>query len=189
MSALPRSGTRGLGRPLSAGAMRVPSPAHRTIAVFSVPAIPQTPRPVSFRQLARAQLRREMAIVPCGQGREGGGLQVPLEISPGARDVLNVVWLAVAFEQTQPQPQEAGIALSTEVGIGRSKGRAVERPLARCDLGAIAAVELAFKRAGHAGAGILEQGDEIEGKMLRQRILEVEDADPGHALTLRQPHQ
>src|SRR5262244_1114778 len=99
MSALPRSGTRGLGRPLSAGAMRVPSPAHRTIAVFSVPAIPQPP-PSSARQRAAAQLWREMAIVPCPQALERGRAQVPLEISPGARDMLQVLRLAVP-------PQEA----------------------------------------------------------------------------------
>src|SRR5215831_3549987 len=188
-SGLPCTGTSGLGRPLSAGAMRVPSPAHRTIAVFSEPAIPQIPRPSSLRQLVVAQLRREMAIVPCCQCCEGGRPQVPLEISPGARDVLQVVWLAVALEQTQPQPQEAGVSLSAEVGIGRGEGGAVEGPLADRDLGAIVVEELAFELGGYAGAGVLEEGDEIEGKMLRERILEVEDADPGHPLALGQPHE
>src|SRR6516164_2083338 len=159
-SALPCSGTSGLGRPLSAGAMRVPSPAHRTIAVFSVPAIPQIPRPSSFRQLVIAQLRREMVIVPCCERPEGGRPQVSLEISPGARDVLHVMWFAVALEQSQPQPQEAGVSLSAEVGIGRGKGGAVEGPLGDRDLGAIVVEELAFERGGNAGAGVLEQGDE-----------------------------
>src|SRR5215467_2963114 len=188
-SALPCTSTSGLGRPLSAGAMRVPSPAHRTIAVFSVPAIPPTPRASSFRQLVVAQLRREMAIVPCCEGRERRRPQVPLEISPGARDVLQVLRLAVALEQAQPQPQQAGVALRAEVGIGRGKGGAVERPLADRGLGAIALEELAFEIGGHAGARVLEQGDEIEGKMLGERILEIEDADPGHALALGQPHE
>src|SRR5215831_13556901 len=157
MSALPRSGTRGLGRPLSAGAIRVPRPAHRTIAVFSVPAIPQPPRPSSARQRAGAQLWREMAIVPCAEAIERGRPQVSLEISPGARDILQVLRFAVPLQEAQPEPKEAGVALSAEVGIGRGKGAGLERGLARRGLGAIMLEKFAFERGRHAGARILEQ--------------------------------
>src|SRR5262245_40320726 len=130
MSGLSRSRTSGLGGSLSADAIRVPSPAHRTIAVLSVPAMPNPP-PSSARQRAAAHLRREMAIVPCGEARECGRPQVALQISPGARDVLHVLRLAVPLPQAQPQPQEAGVALGAEVGIGRGKRVAVEGWLAR----------------------------------------------------------
>src|SRR5262249_56155574 len=89
----------------------------------------------------------------------------------------------------EEESEGAGVVVSAEVGIGRGEGGGVEGALADRDLGAIVVEELVFELGGYAGAGVLEQGDEIEGKMLRERILEVEDADPGHPLALGQPHE
>src|SRR5262245_35039988 len=112
-----------------------------------------------------------MPTVPCGEARECGRPQVALQISPGARDVLHVLRLAVPLPQAQPQPQEAGVALGAEVGIGRGKRVAVEGWLARRGRAAIVLEERALEPRRHAGAGILQEGDEIEGGMLVERVL------------------
>ena len=46
-----------------------------------------------------------------------------------------------------------------------------------------------FQRLGNIDAGILQQRDDIVGGRSEQRVLEVEQADAGHSLPLRQPEQ
>src|SRR4026209_2799251 len=125
LSALPCHNTRGAGRPLAAGAMRLPRPALNSIAAFSVTAIPAILASASPQQGLAPHIGREVPVVPRPEACEGRRPQGAGKISPSARHMLQILRLAVPLEKSRPESQKARVALGPEVGIGRRKGRPV----------------------------------------------------------------
>src|SRR5581483_3924987 len=190
MSALPSSATSGLGTALLAGvAMRVPRPAARTIADLILPPMPRLLPSSVLRQPSGPQRGREMTVVPRRELLQPGRAQVAREISPGVGNETHVLALAVALQQPHPKPQQTRVPLGPEVGIGLSECRAIEPRLARGDLGAIVGEQLAFQILRDRYPRILQQRYDVEGEVLVEGVLEVDDAHAGDAGALREPDE
>ena len=103
--------------------------------------------------------------------------------------MLEILRLAVAAHQPQPEAEEPRVALGAEVGVGGGECRRVEGGLLPGDLGAVVREKLALEGIGHRHARVLQEGDQIESGVLVEGVLEIQDADAGDPLALGQPHQ
>ena len=73
--------------------------------------------------------------------------------------------------------------------VGPHERGHVEARVGRAAQLRIGAEQLELERVGHGDAGILQQGRDVIGRVADHRVLEVDDADAGEALALRQPDQ
>src|SRR5690349_23543339 len=177
ISGLPLSTSNGFGNLPLSGAIRVPRPALKTIAVSSTRRSLAAIILVLVERLPPAQAGREVGSIPRRQGRQRRLSEVAIEISPRARNVLEIVGLAVALQQPHPQPEQARVALRPKQGISLGKLRPIEGGLDPGRLGAIIGKELALERRWHIEPRVLKQRNQIEGPVFVEGILKIEYAD------------
>ncbi len=130
------------------------------------------------------QRRRQMAVDPEAQRLQRGMRQRPFEHPPDARQVLEVVGLAVAPQQADEQADDAGMALRRHQREAGAKILGIEA----------GGADVAFHAGGvdcgrHVAARILDQRDEVIGGMAALGVLEIEQAAGAHARPRRQPQQ
>ena len=112
-------------------------------------------------------------------------LQVGHEVPGHARDQIEIALLAIAHCQADENAEDLGIALGAQNGIGGIEaGRILDARLldkTRLERRGQLAIDIA--------AGVFQQGDQVIGRMADQRVLEVQKADTGFRLAVRQMDQ
>ena len=123
--------------------------------------------------------RRQMLVDPKTQRFDGRMLQRMLEHAPDARQVRQVVGLAVAPQQADEQADDPGVALRRHQGEAGAEVGGVEagrREIAR-EAGRL-------HRRRYVAPRILDQRDEVVGGMAALGVLEVEQAAGTHTGSL-----
>src|SRR6185312_13626115 len=118
ISGLPATSTSGFGLRSVSGRMRVPSPAASTMAVFGMCASPG---------MRSDRLEdRHVDAVPAVERRQRGMRQRALQIAPHARQVAQVLRLAVAAVEAGEDAEDFRGALRSERRIDAREGGRVE---------------------------------------------------------------
>ena len=133
----------------------------------------------------RRSSRRQQAVDPGAERRQRLVLQGALEHAPDARQVRQVVGLAVALQQADEQADDAGMALG---GHQRETG-AAKSSASRPGLAEIAGEAGGVHGGRDVAARVLDQRHQIVGGMAALGVLEVEQAAGLHAGAGRQPQQ
>src|SRR5581483_57689 len=120
MSGLPSTFTRGFGIASVSGRMRVPKPAASTMAVRGIV------RDGAMSSFSDGLQRRHIRRVPGLQRCQGWMFQRALEIAPYARDVTQILRLAVAAIEPREDAEDLRRALRREGGIEPRELRRVE---------------------------------------------------------------
>ena len=166
-------------------AMRVPRPALSTIAVFSVPAIPATPSSVLSPAACRCATRPGNADRTTPPAAPSAGARRLRSRYPQVRGICcEVLRLAVPLAAgAAKSPSRRGVALGAEVGIGRRERRSIEGRLARLRPRRSSRSKQLALPAPPAPSTRASCSSDTRSKaaVLVERVLEVDDADPGDA--------
>ena len=108
--------------------------------------------------------------------------QVMLQMLPDAGDQIDVMRFAVAQTEARKDAQDAQIALGAKQCIGAAEGG-----FRLSGLGKIIVDDLRLYRPGHIAAGVLQDRDEIIGRVAEQRVLKIQQTDPRRPFALWQP--
>jgi hypothetical protein len=132
----------------------------------------------------RPQRRRQKSVDPAAQRFQGLVLERALEHPPDARQMRQVVGLAVAPQQANEQADDARMPLRRHQGeagaeiLGRQAGgREVARQAGAMDGGR------------HVPPRVLDQRDQVVGGMAALGVLKVEQAASAHARSIGQPQE
>src|SRR5579871_3178218 len=169
ISGLPATRMSGFGIVLEMGRMRVPRPAANTIALWICN--PAIVGPTSRRLHQRS---RQMVLVPgleLGQNRMAETLD---EIALDARQVRQILRLAVPPVEAGKETQELGGALRPRDRIGAREGRRIEIGIDAPPRLGILAYQPQFQLVRHGHAGILQQGRDVVGRRPEHAILEID---------------
>src|SRR6266702_825857 len=112
-----------------------------------------------------------------------------VQIAVYPRQMTQILRLAVAAIEPREDAQDLGGALRSQRRVELQKFGGAEtrmRGLAGPD---IAAEQRHLQLLGNVDPGILEQRYQVVGGRPEQRVLEIEQADASHALSLRNPKQ
>ena len=181
-SGRPATGMSGFGRSRVSAPMRVPSPAAKIIAAKGplVGAVIRAPDPRENRRLRRRDVAGDEGV----QRGEAGMGEVAGEMRPDPRQVGEIPRLAVAAAEPGEEAEDLEVALGREGGGGKQERRAVGAGAREIAVG-----QRRAQRSGHVAAGVLEQRDEVVGRMTVEHVLEVEEADPRRPVPPREPEQ
>ena len=178
ISGLPATSTSGLGRVAVSGRIRLPSPAAITIAVSGT-APPGSGRIASVRLRVMPPATIGSPRISAGilasnhaaTGASAGCAEIALEIAPHARAQRRIARLAVALPQPGEDADDLGVPLRAEHMIG------VDEIVALPGRRAIAVEHRRLELGSHIAPRILQQRDEIVGRMPGQRVLEIEQPE------------
>src|SRR5580704_3444209 len=126
-----------------------------------------------------------MTIEPARDAAQRGLLQIRFEQAPEARDMAEILRLAVAPPQAGENTDDLGVALRREDRRRAAEGAAVDAG----EGGKVAFGHRLAYCARNVAARVFEQRDEVVARRPAQRVLEVEQPDTAHALPARQKHQ
>src|ERR1700683_514273 len=102
--------------------------------------------------------------------------------------MTEILWLAVAPVEPREDAENLGGALGGKRGVQHGKFRSVKMLV--IESGArIAAEQPDFQRFRNVDTRVLQQRSNVIGGGTDQGILEVQEADLSHAVTLRQPEK
>src|SRR6476469_3319509 len=121
-------------------------------------------------------LGRNVGIEPIADRSKLGSSEIALEQVPHARLEAAIAGLVVPLPKAREDAEDPRVALSGECPIGALQRLALPR---RCD---IAIDHCALDFLGNITPRVLQNRSEIVGRMARQRVLEIEQAEMTDAL-------
>ncbi len=102
------------------------------------------------------------------------------------REILR---LAVALIQPRENSQYLGRTLRRQDRISLGEGGHIERGIGFAPQFGVRGEELQLQIVGHVDASVLPERRDVIGGMAKDAVLEIEDADPRPAVSLRKPQK
>src|SRR5688572_11655334 len=129
-----------------------------------------------------------MMVEPPPDGPECGMFEIALKIARDARDMTQILVLAVAAGESCEYPEDLGCALGAEDRQGESQFLLVEPGLA-APAGAIVLEQPIGGLARRVDPRILKERHEVIGRMAENAVLGIDETDPCQPFAIREPDE